>query len=220
MKAVLFDVYETLLTGSRKEDREPLLRTVTDRFGLEFPASQSLSDRLDQEVQLEHRQSPEEFPEIDIRDTWRRIFPSLTDADADGFALAAEEAIHPVTAIGGARETILEFHQRGIALGIISNAQAYTKILLDRHLGDAWHCFDPELLFFSYEHRIAKPDSRLFQLAKERLAVRGIPVSEVLMVGDSIKNDIEPARSVGFRTHLVPQTLSAPQTLHPDDLQK
>ena len=201
MKAVLFDVYETLLTGPRSRNREPLLRRVARDFGLDFPTWESLTERLDEEIRLEHRQSSSTHPEVDIRELWQRIFPSLDDSSA--FALSAEEAIHPVSPMPGAEETILKLDQQGLKLGIISNAQAYTRILLARHLGEAWDSFDRRLLFFSYEHRIAKPDTHLFQLAKDQLAADGILPNEVLMVGDSEKNDIEPAKAVGFLSHLV-----------------
>ena len=44
---------------------------------------------------------------------------------------------------------------------------------------------------------IRKPDPALFQLAIERL---GIPPQEILVVGDSMKNDILPAKQCGCRT--------------------
>lgn len=200
MKAVLFDVYETLLTGERLADRETLLRQVAANFGLEFDPKSSLTARLDQEIHLEHCRSPFSDPEVDIRVIWKSIFPSLDDPDA--FALSAEEAIHPVKAITGAEDTLLELDHRGLQLGIISNAQAYTRILLQKHLPIAWPKFDPRLLFFSYEHRVAKPGHELFLLAKNQLTTIGILPNEVLMIGDSVKNDIEPAKAMGFQTCL------------------
>ena len=202
MKAVLFDVYETLLTGERLADREPLLRKVAANFGLKFDTESSLTARLDHEIRLEHRRSAFSHPEIDIRMIWKSIFPSLNDPDA--FALSAEEAIHPVKAIAGAEKTLLELNQRGIKLGIISNAQAYTRILLQKHLPNAWANFDPQLLFFSYEHGVAKPGHELFRLARNQLTTIDICPHEVLMIGDSVTNDIEPAKAVGFKTGLAP----------------
>ena len=201
MKAVLFDVYETLLTGTRHTDREPRLRQVAHDFGVSFDSSKSLTDRLDSEIRAAHQQSTAAFPEVDIRELWVNIFPSLPDPDA--FALAAEEAVHPVIAIPSAEETLIKLAERGIVLGIISNAQAYTRTLLKHHLPNAWELFDPELLLFSYQHRIAKPDPTLFQMALKRLGARGIRAHEILMVGDSEKNDIEPAKALGMQAELV-----------------
>ena len=204
MKAVLFDVYETLLTGERLADREPLLRKIASDVGLNFDREIDLTARLDQEIRLEHRRSSFSHPEIDMRVIWKTIFPSLDDPDA--FALSAEEAIHPVKAIPGAEETLLELDQRAIKLGIISNAQAYTRTLLQKHLPIAWEKFDPRLLFFSYEHGVAKPGHELFKLAKNQLATIGILPHEVLMIGDSVTNDIDPAKAMGFETCLAPDS--------------
>lgn len=44
---------------------------------------------------------------------------------------------------------------------------------------------------------IRKPDARLFNIALERL---GLSAGEVAVVGDSLKNDILPAHSLGCRT--------------------
>ncbi|MFC7336604.1 HAD family hydrolase [Haloferula chungangensis] len=202
MKAVLFDVYETLLTGHRCRDLDGPLREVAAKFGVSFPSDQSLADRLEQEIRSEHQRSNHSYPEVDIREVWKRIFPGLFDADA--FALAAEEAVHPVTLIPGMAERILKFRADGLKLGIISNAQAYTRTLLERHLGEAWQCFDNELLFFSYEHRTSKPGHDLFQLAIDQLSKCGISPHEILMIGDSMKNDIEPARGLGMKARQAP----------------
>lgn len=44
---------------------------------------------------------------------------------------------------------------------------------------------------------VRKPDPRIFSLGVEAL---GLPASEVLVVGDSLKKDILPAESIGCRT--------------------
>jgi len=44
---------------------------------------------------------------------------------------------------------------------------------------------------------VRKPDPRIFQLGVVAL---GLPANEVLVVGDSLRKDILPARSLGCRT--------------------
>ncbi|MEM1084613.1 MAG: HAD family hydrolase [Verrucomicrobiota bacterium] len=213
MKAALFDVYGTLLIGSRVTGREAPLRKIVAQHKLSFPPDLSLSQSLDNRISEAHRLSEADYPEIDIREIWQEIFPDLIDADF--FALEAEKAVHPVTAEQSAAATILDLHRNGLKLGIISNAQAYTRILLKEHLGPAWDCFDPNLCLYSYEHRIAKPDPFLFQTAIERLSRHGITPSETVMIGDSVENDIEPARRLGMQvkwlkeeSELTPESLS------------
>ena len=43
---------------------------------------------------------------------------------------------------------------------------------------------------------------RLYEIAVERLASRGIPPCEALYVGNDMLNDIMPAARLGFRTAL------------------
>ena len=62
---------------------------------------------------------------------------------------------------------------------------------------------DPELCVFSYHERRAKPDVYLFEIARERLLERGIRSEEALHVGNDVRNDIEPAKAMGFRTALL-----------------
>ena len=44
---------------------------------------------------------------------------------------------------------------------------------------------------------VRKPDSAIFELGVKKL---GLKPQEVLVVGDSIKNDIDPAKKIGFKT--------------------
>lgn len=44
---------------------------------------------------------------------------------------------------------------------------------------------------------VRKPDARIFSIALERM---GLNAEEVVVVGDSLKNDIMPAKSVGYKT--------------------
>ncbi|MCH5225668.1 MAG: HAD family hydrolase [Muribaculaceae bacterium] len=47
---------------------------------------------------------------------------------------------------------------------------------------------------------VRKPDSAIFELG---LKVLRLPAEEVLVVGDSVKNDIDPARKIGCQTLLI-----------------
>jgi HAD superfamily hydrolase (TIGR01549 family) len=193
IRAVLFDVYGTLVDGPRHPDRDARIAEVARRFGL-APRT-AAGGRWDELVRRFHAQSPEPFPEMDAAQVWRGIFPGLSESRADAFALAVEEAIHPVCPTPWA-ETLLEAAAaRQRPLGIVSNAQAYTKTLLDRYFPET---FEPELCAFSYQLRIAKPDPRLFEKALRPLLRRGLQPAEILMVGDSPALDGAPAKALGL----------------------
>ena len=92
--------------------------------------------------------------------------------------------------------------QRGIVLGIASNAQAYTLRELQVALKKArlnLGIFQADLTFWSFQNGFSKPDPYVFQTLRARLQNRRIASSETLMVGDREDNDLGPAKTVGWR---------------------
>lgn len=209
MRAVLFDIYETLLTAIplTPEARRCNLRLLASRYGIE--PTLDLPEQFRSEVARRHQESPFPYPEVDARKIWRCILPSLRDPAA--FAEDYEDAVHPVRAVEGAKTVLRQLHEMNVLLGIVSNAQAYTHRLLERELGNVHECFDERLLGFSYQHLRAKPDPVLFQIAISPLIEHGCKPSDILMIGDSETNDIIPAQKLGLSVHRVqPGVLSCP----------
>jgi len=184
LRAVLFDVYGTLLKSSAGE-------THPD------PALHSLIEKA-------HAASPHPFPEVDIREIHAALHPELSPTEIERLAMAHEQTINPASAMPGAVETLRELYLRGLLLGLVSNAQFYTVPALESCLGDSLSIFgiDSKLCIFSYHERRAKPDVHLFEIARDRLLERGIQPEEVLYVGNDVRNDIDPAKAIGFRTAL------------------
>jgi putative hydrolase of the HAD superfamily len=184
LRAVLFDVYGTLLKSSAGETHpNPALRSLIERA---------------------HAASPYPFPEVDIREVHAAMHPELSPEEIERLAMAHEQAANPVSAMPGAAETLRELSSRGLLLGLVSNAQFYTVPVMENCLGDSLANLgiDPEFCVFSYLERRAKPDVHLFEIARERLLGRGVRADEVLYVGNDVRNDIEPAKAAGFRTAL------------------
>jgi putative hydrolase of the HAD superfamily len=105
----------------------------------------------------------------------------------------------------GARELIETLEQRGMLMGIVSNAQFYTPLvfeaLLEKDLVTLG--FRPELCAWSYQSREAKPSRRLFQGPLEVLDRQfATPPQQVLYIGNDMLNDIWPASRLGCRTAL------------------
>jgi putative hydrolase of the HAD superfamily len=103
-----------------------------------------------------------------------------------------------------ARELTESLRARGVTLGLVSNAQFYTPLLFEAFWGlsDARLGFARGLRLYSYRLGRAKPSQVLFDLARKRLARRGIPAGRTLFVGNDVLNDILPASRAGFRTCL------------------
>jgi putative hydrolase of the HAD superfamily len=94
---------------------------------------------------------------------------------------------------------------RGLVLGIVSNAQFYTPLMLEGFLDSSLDDlgFDAECCAWSYRLLEAKPSTRIYEEALAGLErVHGIEPSEVLYVGNDLRNDIWPASLTGCRTAL------------------
>lgn len=197
-RAVLFDVYGTLLACHPRPDPEPGWRQVAGRFGLDPP--DSIRDARDAEIARRHAAADRPHPEVDLREVWQAVFPDLADGHTDAFAVAMELALHELTEMPGARAAIRRAVAAGCRLGIVSNAQQSSRDLLARLLGAEIGCIDPRLCAFSFEHAFSKPDPALFRIPLDALAAAGIEAHETLMIGDRHDNDIRPARALGLRS--------------------
>ncbi len=231
IRAVLFDVYGTMLvSGSgevgtvRRGACEEALAEALAAMGL-FGAGLSAAKAAGQGVQsliraieVSHEQSHGrgiDYPEVDIVEIWRQIIAELAGrglidgAAAEGIdpkrlAVEYEARANPCWPMPGLAACLTELRERGIVLGIVSNAQFYTPLLfealLDTPAAD-WGVL-PDLQIYSYRFGRAKPDLELHRMAAEALDDRGIAAGETLYVGNDMLNDIYPAVQVGFRTAL------------------
>lgn len=101
-------------------------------------------------------------------------------------------------------ETLRILYQKGIPLGVISNA--------DRRLPDQLSILGLRPWFrwilSSEDLGVSKPDPQIFNIALDRC---GLPPERVIYVGDYPRVDIEPARRLGIRAFLLD-----PYAMYPD----
>ena len=212
--AFLFDVYGTLMIsgageiGFSENPREPVngLNGLLRRYGIDQPPDR-LAGRLQGEIEKAHaasRRQGIDNPEVDIVQVWQQVLGFDFTPEVEDFALEYELMVNPVYPMPGAEDLFLACRDRSVPMGIISNAQFYTVLVLQHIFGptlEGWG-FDMRLLFFSWQEGHAKPSPVMFKRAKKALADMGIPAGSVLYVGNDMRNDILPARAVGFRTAL------------------
>lgn len=212
IRAVIFDIYATLLqVGTPPGNADALWRDLfQDLFHTPPPLGRlEFSVACNRAIMLRHNAAKARgiaFPEI--------LWPAIVREVLPGFAklkpTQQEEFVYRQIQIGrtlslmpGAAETLRWLAGKKCALGIASNAQAYTLRELDTALqteGCGWKVFDPDLCYLSYRHGFSKPDPHGFQILRTRLEDRGISPIETLMVGDRLDNDVTPARLLGFQT--------------------
>jgi len=214
VKALLFDVYGTLLISSSGDmdspvignDQKRVLAGELHRFNID-QTPESLMEVLHRAIAKEHqhlRQEGIDYPEVDIIQIWQRVLGVDDPEYLEAFAMAYEMTVNPVYPMPGIENLLSACREQNLLLGIISNAQVYTPRLLERCLGASLGMcgFDPQLTFFSYRFRSAKPSSFMFQRAAEVFSRREILPASVLYVGNDMRNDILPAKTVGFQTAL------------------
>jgi putative hydrolase of the HAD superfamily len=218
-RAVLFDIYGTLLisaaggepalvgdeAGRGGEGALSLLEEELGRGGFEggagrFAEALALLVTAEREKALATRP----FPEVDIEALASRLLAGAGMELARRSALLLEAWRNPCAPMPGARSLIASLSGRGLRLGIVSNAQFYTPLLIEALLGGAAEelGFEVALEAFSFEAGIAKPDEGLFLRAASPLIAGGLRPGEILVVGNSSVNDIAPARRLGFLTAL------------------
>lgn len=224
IKAVLFDVYGTLLISGSGDvgvamqmTRADALHEAIDACGVRCEISaEALQTQFYDAIQDEHQRakgSGTQYPEIVVEETWRKVFDEgnssgiITtpgDFDAARFALEFETRVNPVWPMPGFAEVVQTLRRRGLTLGIVSNAQFFTPLFVEHFLQGSLqeNGFPPENCFYSYQHRVAKPGVELYQRAAEALDCVGIAACDILYVGNDMLNDVFPAASVGMKTAL------------------
>ncbi len=227
IRAVLFDIYGTLFVSGSGDvgflRSEPCEQAVEEAFravGLKRKASGKRAlelfwQRIEQ-LHAASRAKGVEYPEVDIVQVWQTVIGEVAGT-AEGTAAAEcpgplverlavefEVRANPVWPMPGAGECLDRLRHRGLVLGLVSNAQFYTREMFAGLLGRAvedWG-FDPDLQYYSFRHGVAKPGPELFRMAIRRLRRRGIGPEETVFVGNDMLKDVAPAAGLGMRTAL------------------
>ena len=229
IKAVLFDVYGTLMQSGvgdislaeekRGDSREKAIREAMSAAGFTLldtktPIAELFHDTIRAEQDIRREQGVD-FPEVDILGVWEDLIGQLeayelirgraTKASLRSVAVQYEARVNPAAPMPGVSDTLEGILDKSLPLGIVSNAQFFTPILFEAFLEGAPMDvgFEDMLCIWSYEHTVAKPSTKLYELAAERLqAYGGIKPEQVLYIGNDMRNDVMPAAKLGYKTAL------------------
>jgi len=176
----LFDIGSTLIDGPPYGPA----RRLAEMLGLEKPAVAELEGLL--------FRTPSESPE-DLANHISKVLGVN--------ALRAEEAclqlwnaqLEEAYVLPGALDTVSRIAKAGIQRAYLSNIwPPFYEHFRRSFLSEATN-----LQFLSFQMGRMKPDPEFFREALRQLAV---PPEEVVMIGDTYKNDIRPAIELGMRT--------------------
>lgn len=220
VRSIVFDIYGTLvISGSGdvgaadQNDRGDHMEEALAAVGASSPAGKAVSiEQLHEEIRQSNlaRQGPTcPKPEVDIFEIWQRALRRAghpeTARDTEKVVRLAceyEARANPTWPMPGAKELLKILGDSQLALGIVSNAQAFTVPLLEDLVEGPLSSsqFDLDLCIFSYRYRQAKPGPRLFDALREGLKRRSILPHETLYVGNDMLNDMWAASQAGIRT--------------------
>ena len=234
LKAFVFDVYGTLLISDSGDIEESVISAGNLKKAMVFSNIRIMGDTFHQEGTLnemldefvrdikdfhaEHRTTDRPYPEIDIQHIWETILMrnySNGRIQLDGnhcikcMTFIFEILSNPLFPMPGMKEVINELSSKKIPMGIVSNAQFYTPVVLNYFLSgrlseeDRVDFFDPDLTIFSYKYKRSKPDLFLFQVLASALERKyGLYPGDVLFIGNDMQKDVYAGHITGFRTAL------------------
>jgi HAD superfamily hydrolase (TIGR01549 family) len=210
LKAIAFDLWETLITDtpalSREQERLRMTRMEeilsADGYGelahrIEH-AYRALWHRCQQlywsaDVDIPCRRQIEHFLEeleLDPGSLEEKTLAELEHA----YASAALEVLP--AAVSGAAETLAELKARGLRTGLISNTGRTPGSVLRLILGELGLAPSLDVMVFSNEVGECKPRPAIFEELRRGL---GVEYGEMMFVGDNLYVDVHGAQSVGMR---------------------
>jgi putative hydrolase of the HAD superfamily len=215
VKALILDIYGTVLeVGPPRPDADAAWEeSLRKDLNLALPPSRLefsvATGRIIAAMHQIARMRGIPHPEVQWPSVVSRILPQIGEmcsAVREDFLYRLVQTGHTVRLKPQCAEVLAALASSGCLLGIASNAQSYTLRELAQLLSRAglgMSIFDPDLCFWSYQHGFSKPDPHVWRILSARLEQKGVPPEQIMMVGDRLDNDIQPARRHGWQTWLL-----------------
>lgn len=239
-RAVLFDIYGTMLTSKAVTD-EQRVKAIADICLDVFPdvtpptTSQCYEIKNRFYQQLTHSYAALDIrggrrSEVDFRNVWAQVLQKELLVDSGGdylqrvelFAFLYAVRTHRTWPQPNLRQTIVGLAEKKIPMGVISNSQFYTPLIVNHFLdcpvtfsSAAIPYFDQFLTFYSFQHGYVKPDDYFFVEAKSYLEDLGIDAKDAIYVGNDYRNDIDTANRNGLRSVLYAGDQASCRKNHP-----
>lgn len=194
IKAVVFDLYGTLMTSHEAyESIEEVLSKILREEGYEIYFQEVWAARqfvAFVDYTRGRANTPREYyakvlERLEVH-PYSQLVDKLVNKD---FEMQRNELYPDVTA------TINELKTRGIKTAIVTTIATWRFMpLLEQNR------IEIDFVCTAKEAAAVKPNPRIYQAVLEQF---GINAEEAMMVGDDVKTDILPARSLGMRTILI-----------------
>jgi HAD superfamily hydrolase (TIGR01549 family) len=176
----LFDIGSTLIEGPPYGPA----RRLAEMLGLEKSAAARLEPLL--------FRTPSETPE--------HLAQHVAEGCGVDYTRAAEECaklwnaqLTEAYVLPGALDAVARLRTAGIPRAYLSNIWPPFY----EHFRKSFHTESAEPQYLSFQLGLSKPDKAFFHAALQGL---NVPASEIVMIGDTYKNDILPAIELGMKT--------------------
>jgi putative hydrolase of the HAD superfamily len=215
IKACIFDIYGTLFMSGCGDislvegtNRDQILQEVlhTHQFSTQSTNLSNCFYNCIHRQQKIRRSEGIDYPEIEIRDVWKTFLKEtgITNVEKEAIehmAIDYECRVNPIWPMPNLQKTLKSLREKGILLGIVSNAQFFTPHLFETFTGKTIpeNGFENDLCIYSYKLHIGKPSLKIYHPLIEALSKRSIKPQEALFVGNDLRNDVWPAQDVGMR---------------------
>jgi putative hydrolase of the HAD superfamily len=188
-RAVVFDLFGTLIDNSSPGEYDVFLREVAGRLGADPEVFRAAWSRHD----VARYTGP-------MADCLAAVCADVGVSDPERVADALDHRRGHLRRIlvprPDAVQTLTALRERGLALGMISNASSELSALWTE---SAFHSlFDAAL--FSADERMMKPDARLYRRMGELL---GVEPEDCVFVGDGAYRELQGAEAVGMTAVLI-----------------
>jgi putative hydrolase of the HAD superfamily len=231
VKAFIFDIYGTLIISSSGDiDQATLsvdhmkqallaggfsekeLNPVTCTFLLEqLPIA--IKSNQEEIKKLGHP-----FPDVNIFKVWQEMLAEAAknnwlsldkEISYTDIIFVFEVLSNRVYPMPGMKEVLQDLKEKGLPLGIVSNAQFYTPVIMNYFLTgnistrQEIEGFDKDLSVFSYKELRAKPDTLLFSKIIASLKNKyALAPENAVFVGNDMLKDVYTASKNGLQTAL------------------
>ena len=227
IKAVIFDIYGTLIISASGDIMQSsydstMFRDALKESGYRINVKEQELMRIHKIFETEVNNGKEKakkngtpFPELNIVEIWTNtlakseqegLITSDKDSDIRLFTFIFELKSNQVWPMPLLKDTLKKIKEKGYPMGIVSNAQFYTPIMMNYFLhgitkeDEFIDWFEKDLSVFSYKMLKGKPDTLVYKELIEPLNNYGLRPSDVLFVGNDMLKDIYAAQQVGFKT--------------------
>lgn len=201
-KALLFDINGTVTDIFTSESDEELYRVTANflsYYGVRISPGELKALYFDLN-RRQRRESPEEFPEFDVK----KIFQSIIEEYKEERAVPADLAENAAIVYRAASRfrlepyvgvtEVLTMMKKRYRLGAVSDGQS---LWAEPELKAAGLARFFEFLIVSGDHGFRKPDRRMFDLALEKMHLEP---SEAVYVGNDMYRDVAGAKNAGMKS--------------------